>query len=64
MSPNGFSAICLARKGGVFGTWRAKVMGGTVEMRRNYALEPAEIEAGFGADVSVLSDRRHIHRRL
>jgi ring-1,2-phenylacetyl-CoA epoxidase subunit PaaE len=47
----------FARKGGVFGTCRAKVMGGTVEMRRNYALEPAEIEAGFGADVSALSDR-------
>jgi ring-1,2-phenylacetyl-CoA epoxidase subunit PaaE len=37
----------FACKGGVCGTCRAKVTAGAVEMRRNYALEPAEVEAGF-----------------
>ncbi|BBX27665.1 1,2-phenylacetyl-CoA epoxidase subunit PaaE [Mycolicibacterium alvei] len=37
----------FACKGGVCGTCRAKVTAGSVDMRRNYALEPAEIEAGF-----------------
>jgi ring-1,2-phenylacetyl-CoA epoxidase subunit PaaE len=37
----------FACKGGVCGTCRAKVTQGAVEMRRNYALEPSEIEAGF-----------------
>lgn len=37
----------FACKGGVCGTCRAKVVEGKVEMARNYALEPAEIEAGF-----------------
>ena len=36
-----------ACKGGVCGTCRAKVTEGEVDMRRNYALEPAEVEAGF-----------------
>jgi ring-1,2-phenylacetyl-CoA epoxidase subunit PaaE len=36
-----------ACKGGVCGTCRSKVIEGTVEMARNYALEPEEIEAGF-----------------
>jgi ring-1,2-phenylacetyl-CoA epoxidase subunit PaaE len=36
-----------ACKGGVCGTCRAKVTEGAVDMRRNYALEPAEVEAGF-----------------
>jgi len=37
----------FACKGGVCGTCRAKVTAGAVDMRRNYALEPAEVEAGF-----------------
>ena len=37
----------FACKGGVCGTCRAKVVDGKVEMRRNYALEDAEVEAGF-----------------
>ncbi|MGH3413431.1 MAG: 1,2-phenylacetyl-CoA epoxidase subunit PaaE [Marmoricola sp.] len=37
----------FACKGGVCGTCRAKVVEGAVDMRRNYALEDAEVEAGF-----------------
>ncbi len=37
----------FACKGGVCGTCRAKVSSGEVHMRRNFALEDAEIEAGF-----------------
>ena len=37
----------FACKGGVCGTCRARVTAGKVHMRRNYALEPAEVEAGF-----------------
>jgi len=37
----------FACKGGVCGTCRAKVVSGEVEMRRNYALEKHEVEAGF-----------------
>lgn len=37
----------FACKGGVCGTCRAKVTAGQVDMRRNYALEPAEVEANF-----------------
>lgn len=37
----------FACKGGVCGTCRAQVTEGAVDMRRNYALEPAEVEAGF-----------------
>jgi ring-1,2-phenylacetyl-CoA epoxidase subunit PaaE len=37
----------FACKGGVCGTCRAKVTAGAVRMRRNYALEPAEVAAGF-----------------
>ena len=37
----------FACKGGVCGTCRARVTAGAVDMRRNYALEPAEVEAGF-----------------
>jgi ring-1,2-phenylacetyl-CoA epoxidase subunit PaaE len=36
-----------ACKGGVCGTCRAKVVDGSVEMTRNYALEQEEIDAGF-----------------
>lgn len=37
----------FACKGGVCGTCRAKLVDGSVHMRRNFALEPAELEAGF-----------------
>ncbi len=37
----------FACKGGVCGTCRAAVREGEVDMRRNYALEPAEVAAGF-----------------
>jgi ring-1,2-phenylacetyl-CoA epoxidase subunit PaaE len=37
----------FACKGGVCGTCRAKVVDGSVYLRRNFALEPSELEAGF-----------------
>jgi len=37
----------FACKGGVCGTCRAKVCDGEVDMRRNYALEKAEVDQGF-----------------
>jgi len=37
----------FACKGGVCGTCRARVTSGEVVMARNYALEPAEVAAGF-----------------
>ncbi|WP_067811765.1 1,2-phenylacetyl-CoA epoxidase subunit PaaE [Actinomadura kijaniata] len=37
----------FACKGGVCGTCRAKVTQGRVKMRRNYALDPAEVDEGF-----------------
>jgi ring-1,2-phenylacetyl-CoA epoxidase subunit PaaE len=37
----------FACKGGVCGTCRARVTGGEVVMRRNYALEAKEVEAGY-----------------
>jgi ring-1,2-phenylacetyl-CoA epoxidase subunit PaaE len=37
----------FACKGGVCGTCRARVVDGAVTMRRNFALEPAEVAAGF-----------------
>jgi ring-1,2-phenylacetyl-CoA epoxidase subunit PaaE len=37
----------FACKGGVCGTCRALVRDGEADMRRNYALEPAEVEAGY-----------------
>lgn len=37
----------FACKGGVCGTCRVKVCDGEVRMRRNYALTPAEVEAGY-----------------
>jgi ring-1,2-phenylacetyl-CoA epoxidase subunit PaaE len=37
----------FACKGGVCGTCRARVTDGEVEMRRNYALESAEVDAGY-----------------
>jgi ring-1,2-phenylacetyl-CoA epoxidase subunit PaaE len=37
----------FACKGGVCGTCRARITDGEVAMRRNFALEPDEVEAGF-----------------
>jgi ring-1,2-phenylacetyl-CoA epoxidase subunit PaaE len=37
----------FACKGGVCGTCRAQVTSGKVTMRRNYALEPEEVAAGY-----------------
>ncbi len=37
----------FACKGGVCGTCRAQLVEGEVDMTRNYALEPAELEAGY-----------------
>jgi ring-1,2-phenylacetyl-CoA epoxidase subunit PaaE len=37
----------FACKGGVCGTCRARLVEGEVQMRRNFALEPAELAAGF-----------------
>jgi ring-1,2-phenylacetyl-CoA epoxidase subunit PaaE len=37
----------FACKGGVCGTCRARVLDGEVTMRRNFALEPSELAAGF-----------------
>jgi ring-1,2-phenylacetyl-CoA epoxidase subunit PaaE len=37
----------FACKGGVCGTCRARLTQGEVRMRRNYALEPGEVEAGY-----------------
>jgi ring-1,2-phenylacetyl-CoA epoxidase subunit PaaE len=37
----------FACKGGVCGTCRARVTAGEVRMRRNYALEPGEVAAGY-----------------
>ncbi|WP_375488807.1 1,2-phenylacetyl-CoA epoxidase subunit PaaE [uncultured Jatrophihabitans sp.] len=37
----------FACKGGVCGTCRALLTDGEVRMRRNYALEPAEVDAGY-----------------
>ena len=41
------SDLPFACKGGVCGTCRAKVVEGEVEMVRNYALEPEEVEQQF-----------------
>lgn len=41
------SDLPFACKGGVCGTCRARVVAGEVTMRRNYALEPHELAAGF-----------------
>ncbi len=41
------SDLPFACKGGVCGTCRAKVVSGEVDLQRNFALEPEEIEAGF-----------------
>ncbi|SDY37152.1 ring-1,2-phenylacetyl-CoA epoxidase subunit PaaE [Modestobacter sp. DSM 44400] len=41
------SDLPFACKGGVCGTCRARITHGEVEMRRNYALDPGEVAAGY-----------------
>lgn len=41
------SDLPFACKGGVCGTCRARITSGAAQMRRNYALEDSEVEAGF-----------------
>ncbi|MFJ5263820.1 1,2-phenylacetyl-CoA epoxidase subunit PaaE [Streptomyces sp. NPDC088387] len=41
------SDLPFACKGGVCGTCRARITVGEGDMRRNYALEPAEVDAGY-----------------
>ncbi|UED88153.1 1,2-phenylacetyl-CoA epoxidase subunit PaaE [Streptomyces profundus] len=49
----------FACRGGVCGTCRARVTDGSARMRRNFALEPAEVEAGYVLTCQALpeSDR-------
>jgi ferredoxin len=42
-----YADLPFACKGGVCSTCRAKLIEGQVDMDRNYALEPDELEAGF-----------------
>lgn len=44
----------FACKGGVCGTCRARVVEGEVHMRRNFALEQAELDAGFALTCQAL----------
>ena len=39
--------VPFACKGGVCGTCRAELVSGVVNLRRNFALEPSELTAGF-----------------
>jgi ring-1,2-phenylacetyl-CoA epoxidase subunit PaaE len=41
------SDLPFACRGGVCGTCRARVTSGEVRMRRNFALEPEEVAAGY-----------------
>ena len=50
----------FACKGGVCGTCRARVTSGTAVMRRNYALEPAEVEAGYVLTCQALPETPEI----
>ena len=50
----------FACKGGVCGTCRARVTDGTAVMRRNYALEPAEVEAGYVLTCQALPQTQEI----
>jgi ring-1,2-phenylacetyl-CoA epoxidase subunit PaaE len=50
----------FACKGGVCGTCRAKIVDGKVHMRRNFALEPSEVEAGFVLTCQSLPISGHV----
>ena len=50
----------FACKGGVCGTCRARLRDGEVRMRRNYALEPDELAAGFVLTCQSLPTTDHV----
>jgi ring-1,2-phenylacetyl-CoA epoxidase subunit PaaE len=50
----------FACKGGVCGTCRARLTGGEVRMRRNYALEPSELAAGYVLTCQSLPVTDHV----
>ncbi|HEY8371900.1 MAG TPA: 1,2-phenylacetyl-CoA epoxidase subunit PaaE [Pseudonocardiaceae bacterium] len=50
----------FACKGGVCGTCRARVVEGEVRMRRNYALEQHEVDAGFVLTCQALPVSEHV----
>ena len=50
----------FACKGGVCGTCRAKLVSGEVRMRRNFALERAELDAGFVLTCQSLPVTAHV----
>jgi ring-1,2-phenylacetyl-CoA epoxidase subunit PaaE len=54
--------VPFACRGGVCGTCRARVVEGEVAMRRNYALEDDEVDAGFvlTCQAEPRSDRLHV----
>jgi ring-1,2-phenylacetyl-CoA epoxidase subunit PaaE len=54
------SDLPFACKGGVCGTCRARVTDGEVTMRRNYALEPAEVEAGYVLTCQTLPESESV----
>ena len=54
----------FACKGGVCGTCRARLTDGEVTMRRNYALEQDELDAGYVLTCQSLPASATRHRRL
>ncbi|MCP2165929.1 1,2-phenylacetyl-CoA epoxidase subunit PaaE [Goodfellowiella coeruleoviolacea] len=50
----------FACKGGVCGTCRARVLAGEVRMRRNYALDQRELDAGFVLTCQALPRTDHV----
>lgn len=54
------SDLPFACKGGVCGTCRAKVTEGEVRMRRNFALEQSEVDAGFVLTCQSLPVSDHV----
>jgi len=54
------SDLPFACKGGVCGTCRARVTDGEVTMRRNYALEAAEVDAGYVLTCQTLPESEKV----
>jgi ring-1,2-phenylacetyl-CoA epoxidase subunit PaaE len=50
----------FACKGGVCGTCRARIVDGQVHMRRNFALEPSEVDAGFVLTCQALCESERV----